>query len=394
MTHLKITSLSNDFVGIAYLDDQKIFLENTIPGDFIDTKNNEQVTASVDRITPQCIHYNYCGGCSLQYIKEDTYLNYKNQILLNIITSLKQDTNIVKKPVTIGKYRRRRASFKIEQSTIGYYQEQTHKIFDLKECMVLEPEITNIIPNFREFLKTTKIKFEKLDITLADNGLDLILYKTSNLIKYEIEQINKFASNNKISRISSNIDGRIETIICLNQPFIMLDKINIPLIEGSFLQASKISQKILIDLVVTNLKKFKNILDLYCGIGTYSIPLAQYAKITAIDSNPAMIKHANLFAKGNPKFICRNLHNQPLIKDELNKCDVVVINPPREGAMKQIDHIARSKITNIVMISCNYKTFRRDADLLIKAGYKITQAQMIDQFYYSKHIEIFAYFQK
>ena len=134
-------------------------------------------------------------------------------------------------------------------------------------------------------------------------------------------------------------------------------------------------------------------MDLYCGIGTYSFPLSTYTKVHAVEGSDVMVNIMNqniISNKLNNKITaeCKNLVEAPLLLNELNNYDGVVINPPRNGAKSQCQIIAKSNIKIVVMVSCNPQTFSTDVKELLENGYSMKKVVGIDQFYRTQHLEI------
>ena len=154
------------------------------------------------------------------------------------------------------------------------------------------------------------------------------------------------------------------------------------------MQATKDSQNFMIKKICEEIHSFKLVYDLYCGIGTYSFPLSKYNKkvicfegddlmIKSINENINLLKIKNLFPEK------KDLFNQPIINFE--NVDAVIINPPRNGASNQCKFL--NNIKKIVYVSCNPESFRRDFEIL-KNNYKIDKLYLIDQFFYTNHVEI------
>ena len=145
-----------------------------------------------------------------------------------------------------------------------------------------------------------------------------------------------------------------------------------------------------------------NIADLFCGVGTFSYLFAgqKNTKITAIDSSAPLLKGFNDSINANQitniKIVNKNLFKYPLDENELKEFDVIIFDPPRAGAKELCCSIAKSENQpeHIIAISCNPQTFVNDAETLISGGYKLEEITMVDQFPYSNHSELVAFFTK
>ena len=186
-----------------------------------------------------------------------------------------------------------------------------------------------------------------------------------------------------------------EKLVEIAQPMIEIGSKALPLPIAAFLQASKESQKVLADLVVRAVSSDSplRIVDLFCGIGSFTIPLKDAFPDANIIGYDSFAPSVNVLNQVVPAKV-RDLFRQPLPYDELDKFDVVVLDPPRAGAFEQVKQIALSKCKKVVYVSCNPASFARDAQELINAGYKMERITPVDQFVFSAHLEIVACFMK
>jgi len=168
---------------------------------------------------------------------------------------------------------------------------------------------------------------------------------------------------------------------------------------GAFLQAARETETVILDILRTVIGEAKNIVDLFCGLGTFALPLAEKAAVTAIDSDPAMIAALDAGARTCPTLRpvtaqTHDLFRNPLLPDDLARFDAVVIDPPRTGAKAQVEHLGASMVPVIAMVSCNPATFARDARTLIDGGYRPGPIVPIDQFRWSPHTEVVGIFRR
>ena len=165
---------------------------------------------------------------------------------------------------------------------------------------------------------------------------------------------------------------------------------------GSFLQATQAGEDTLAGLVLEAAGKANKIADLFCGVGTFALRLAEKAKILAADSDApavgALAEAAKAPGLKPVETIARDLFRRPLVAVELKGCDAVVLDPPRQGAEAQARELARSKIGKVIYVSCSPATFARDARILVNAGYRLLRVTPVDQFRYSAHIELVGIF--
>ena len=367
-----------------------------------------------------CQLSNTCGGCQYRDIPFKEYIQKKMDSFQKNISHINQADIKIDEPFFIEDGHRRRASFSFEYKkkklVLGFNQKQSNQIIDLNECALLTSKINQNIPQLRQFItelcqvtftERVKKKITTSNITKGsvfvcevDNGLDIIL-EFPQEANYDIRQITfEFAEKNSdVIRISHKFKefSEPETLIEKSKPYIKISDINVYIPAGTFLQASKKSETILIDLVQKYIGNSEgNIVDLFCGVGTFSYPLSHNLKnkILSIDSSKELLEgfkqSINKNIIPNIKIEARNLFKYPLLEDELKNVDILIFDPPRAGAASQIKHIKTP--SKIIAISCNPNTFINDANQLISNGYKLENITLVDQFTYSPHTELVALF--
>lgn len=375
-----------------------------------------------------CPYEKTCGGCLFRELSEEDYRRQKIATFEKIISNINQKDISIGEPVFIGDGARRRAEFSFEyrrgKIILGYNQRQTHEIVDISACLLLCEKINQLLPKLRDFLselcsisitkkekggKRRNISVQKGQIFLTScaNGVDISLETAENPEFDHRLLVADFVNNNsQIIRFSwKNAKGFSETIVQKASPFINIADYQIKIPSATFLQASDQSEKALIDLVQKYIGDLSgNIADLFCGIGTFSYPLARNIKnkITAVDSSKELLaefqKNVNLNEIPNIKIIERNLFKYPLDGEELKGFSAVVFDPPRAGAASQAKALAELKYEEkpqkIVAVSCNPHTFVNDANILLSGGYNIKEVTPVDQFAYSNHMELVSLFEK
>lgn len=366
-----------------------------------------------------------CGGCPYRNIDEKTYQQHKMENFMQNMARVSADVKI-DEAVFISDGLRRRAeiefSFVKNKLIMGFNESKSHNLVDISQCPMLLSEINQLLPLLHEFMtmfcstplkikskkKKVEIKYIKegrIYVLAADNGLDIVLNLTE---EPELEHrllvadfVNKIP---EICRFSWKIkENEAETIVMQRAPEIYIAGCSIEVPQNVFLQASKTAEKTMIERVVEYLGNTRGkIADLFCGLGTFTYPLAKMEgnEIVSADSyEPSLVglkKALNRNQIQNVKIVKRNLFKYPFDKDDLKDIRAIVIDPPRAGAHEQCRAIAdipnEYKPEKIIFVSCNPNTFVYDADILIKAGYKIERVTLIDQFVYSKHQELIALF--
>jgi 23S rRNA (uracil1939-C5)-methyltransferase len=273
--------------------------------------------------------------------------------------------------------------------------------------LLLLPELSDLINKLKLVLKELLVDKEKCKIliTKADNGIDLIIEtKKPNSLSLSTEATLKdFAINNKIIRFTIINNGKWSLVYFLEKPYILFGNTAVTIDNHSFLQVSKETDIILaeyIDLIFGKLKITNNkelqIADLFCGRGTLTIPASKFGNVDGFEAEISAVK-ALTAAVNNSKLKAqiyqRDLFKKPLDWDELNKYDVVIINPPRAGAKEQAKLLATSTVQTIIYLSCNPESFAQDTTIITRnKRYELEEVTPIDQFQWSSHIELLGVF--
>jgi 23S rRNA (uracil1939-C5)-methyltransferase len=167
---------------------------------------------------------------------------------------------------------------------------------------------------------------------------------------------------------------------------------------GAFLQATAAGEATLARLVVDHVAEVKSITDLFAGVGPFALRLAERARVTAADADPAALaalKRAAAVPGLKPVGVqVRDLFRRPFTAKELAACEAVVFDPPRQGAETQARELAAAAVPLIVAVSCNPATFARDARILVTGGYSLARVTPVDQFRYAAHVELVARFER
>jgi 23S rRNA (uracil1939-C5)-methyltransferase len=186
-----------------------------------------------------------------------------------------------------------------------------------------------------------------------------------------------------------------ETVALRDRPALTMGRATVVPPAGAFLQATAEGEAALLSAVKQALGPQKRVVDLFSGVGTFTLPLAEGMEVHAVEGDPAMTRALDLAARGTPNLHristeTRDLFRRPLEPDELCPFSAAVIDPPRAGAEAQTACLAAAKLPVIAAVSCNPVTFARDARILTEAGYLLDWVQVIDQFRWSTHVELVA----
>ncbi len=151
------------------------------------------------------------------------------------------------------------------------------------------------------------------------------------------------------------------------------------------------------DFICEALAGGARIADLFCGVGTFALRLAEFASVHAIDASAPAVAALAAAPGGAPglkavKVEARDLFRRPLLAQDMKKMDAAVFDPPRAGAQAQAAQLAASKLSRVIGVSCNPMTFAKDARTLVDAGFRLEQVLPVDQFLWSPHVELVGLF--
>ncbi len=353
-----------------------------------------------------CSVHTICGGCSYQDLTQHDYQNHKKTHFKMAFKALNLSDDVYQTPIFIPDETRRRTTISFyhdgKNFVWGYKQEKSHKIVNSDDCIVVTPNILKAMQKLPDFIRPY-IKPDiqiKVHITEATNGLDISIKGIKAPKAKEATEFNDSFFKQIPHAIRLTIDTHI--IGQLETPYITIQDFKVLLPLDIFLQPSHLGQETLITEVIHNLgkttKKTK-IIDLFCGLGTFTLPLAKSCFITAYDNAgiaiDTLIETKDIYGLGNRiNAKPRDLFRDPLSFLELNTYDIAVIDPPRAGAEAQTQQLARSNIKKIIYVFCDTYTASRDLLILQTAGYTIKSLKAIDQFIYSNHIEGVAVLEK
>lgn len=393
-----IARLGSQGDGIAETPAGEVFVPGALPGERwrlgSDDAPPARLSEAPDRAEPQCRHFGTCGGCTMQHLTPDSYRAWKRGIILQAFAHRGIEAD-VRPVVSMPHASRRRAVLGIanrgDRIEIGFREAGQHKLVDIVECPVLEPRITTALEGLRR-LSALVMKpgtGGRLAVTATETGLDVALATGS--MKPTVEQRARVAAEASalgIARLA--IEG--EVIVMRSKPQLTISGVTLEPPNGVFLQAVAAAETMLAEHAVAGIGKAKLVADLFCGVGTFTLPLARRAEVLAIDDDNAALATLSAAIRGaqglKPITVKRrDLFREPLSAQELKDVDAVVIDPPRAGAKDQMEAIARSKLRTVVAVSCNPATLARDVRILIDAGFKLGPVTPIDQFVFSPHVE-------
>ena len=384
-----------------------IYVPGTLPGEVVEgTPDGDRlldpkiITPSTERVKPPCRHARACGGCQLQHASDAFVASWKQDVVVNALAG--QGLNADFLPlVTSPPNSRRRATLSARRTKsgvlIGFHARASDSIAEIPDCQLLHPGILAAFPGLQALVmaggsRTTELS---LQVTLTRGGPDVVVTGGKPLDSALRMDLARLVEAHSFSRLTWDN----EAVALRDRPALTMGHATVVPPPGAFLQATAEGEAALLAAIKRALGPQKRVVDLFSGVGTFTLPLAEAMEVHAVEGDGAMTKALDLAARNTPNLHrisheTRDLFRRPLEPDELLTFTGAVIDPPRAGAEAQTATLAASKIPVIVAVSCNPVTFARDAKALTDKGYRLTSVQVIDQFRWSTHIELVARFSR
>ena len=304
-----------------------------------------------------CPLFSVCGGCKYDFSAPDYRAKKRGEI---------KHWELTAEPFWTEPGCRRRVDLCFADGVLGFFQRGTKNIVPVQKCPLLVDEINKILPDLAGLPWSGA---GSALVTLCDNGLDMAI--TSN-VPYFSKEFKESVAKMGFLRVTWN-DVVVSQV---GRPKITFENQTVDYPSGVFLQPTRESENAIRKFVIEKASGAKRVVDLFCGLGNFTYALGA----DGFDIAGTGIK--------------RDLFKKPLPAKTLNNYDCVIMDPPRAGALEQSREITKSNVARVIYVSCNPNTFKRDADILTKSGYKMTELRAFDQFVGSEHWEFVAVFEK
>jgi 23S rRNA (uracil1939-C5)-methyltransferase len=396
VTVATISALGQRGEGMAEVAGQRVFVPLTLPGEEVDIAlEGERGTLlrlerpSPHRIAPFCPHFGPCGGCQLQHLDEESYAAFKG----GLVETALRHAGIAEPVLPLVDARgagRRRLTLHARKSGAGFMGFHTHQLHDIDRCPIAVPALADAPAIARA--AHAAIGDCDVSVTSTLTGLD-VAAKTDR--RARAERLTPLLARFGLARLSLGD----EPVVMAQAPVLRMGKALVEPPPGSFLQATASAEEILAQMVVEALQGRAPVADLFCGVGPFALRLAESSPVYAADSDRtavAALKKAHDRTRGLKAVTAerRDLFREPLTAIELNRFGGLVFDPPRAGAEAQARELARSRVPVVVAVSCEPRTFARDARILLAGGYRLETVTPVDQFAYSTHVEVVGVFRR
>jgi len=426
---LDISSLDSKGLGLAAFEEKKLHVFDALPGEKVIARHLfgrsnrgraqtlEVLQSSPDRVQARCPSFGYCGGCSQQHMSMDTQLARKQAALLQAFREIgKLEPALVYAPLDALHWNyRRKARLSVrdvaakDRVLIGFRERNGRYVADIEACHILHPVIADALPKLSDLLKTleSRCTIPQIEVACGDDRCAMIIRHLEKLSDKDTEIFRTFARETNIGiylqsagpasvQLLEPMDFQLEYAfepLGLRFRFEPLDFIQV---NGALNQ-----QMLQRALELLDPQPEDNILDLFCGLGNFTLPLARGAgRVTGLEGSAEMVErgrlNADLNGLKNVKFHTADLYKPgdrpPWPPAHYNK---ILLDPPRSGAEELLPWIAASEVSRVLYISCNPETLARDAGILVNQhGFSLLGAGIMNMFPHTHHSEAIALFER
>lgn len=446
---VSVEKLDINGVGVGRWQNKPVFIAGALPHEVVEVKIIEQkskyaraklisITKQSDnRVEPLCQHFGVCGGCDLQMLAIDEQLIFKQNKVNDLFSRFFSTQSIAKKfegkdlpwqaPIKSSPWHyRRKARIGVQfdkksHATIGFRQKATNQLAAIKSCPVLVEPLNVIFPLLKKLLAqlTVQSAIGHIEVIQADivetilaeqrqkdNHVVLVIRQLKSMNETDIELWQSYARKYRWQVIIDDGNKQLPLVSTKDEhsavlSYALADKSKIYFASSDFIQINHQVNNAMISqaLAWLNLSASDNVLDLFCGLGNFSLALAKQAKlVVGVEGVQVMVEKAshNALVNGldNCQFYQADLNSSWLLdswaKDQV--FDKVLLDPARAGAEQAVSQIAKLHIPSVLYVSCDPATLARDSAILITQGYKLEKISLMDMFAQTKHVETMVLF--
>ncbi len=425
---VSIESLADDTRGVARHEGKTVFVSGALPGEtvrclvrkkrskFDEADLIEVIDASPDRVNPRCSAAGVCGGCSLQHMSGEAQVRAKQQVLLDSLAHIGKIAPEKVLPPLEGphwNYRRKarlgvRVVPKKGGVLVGFREARSSYIAVLERCDILDKRFADLIAPLQELISMLSIakRIPQIEVAAGDDTAMLVFRHLEPLTDEDLTRLRDFGQAYAVNiMLQPKGPDSVQPLNpeCDDLLSYRLEDWNLEVQfrPTDFTQVNAGINRLMIRQALELLEPGKDdrVLDLFCGLGNFTLPLARTCgHVTGIEGDPALVSMArdNAARNGlaNTEFITSNLYEEPLEGNWLQqKWDQILLDPPRSGAREVIARLPELHPRRIVYVSCNPATLARDAGILVNEfGYTLTAAGIMDMFPHTAHVESIAVF--
>ncbi|HFB65072.1 MAG TPA: 23S rRNA (uracil(1939)-C(5))-methyltransferase RlmD [Aeromonadales bacterium] len=425
---LFIDDLAHDGRGVAKSNGKTVFVTAALPGETVSaqlinrrSKFDEAKTLSVsvsaeDRVEAQCPHFDICGGCSLQHLQWKAQIKFKAGLLkqqLQHFGEIKPQQWLEPLQANAWAYRRKarlgvKHVIKKGGVLVGFREKQSHFIADIKTCHILHEKAEKLLLPLRDIIgkMDAKARLPQIEVAIGEDCSALVFRHLDPMTEHDRTLLINFANQHAFDLyFQPKGPDTVHKVWPENgreRLYYSLPEFNLKMAFHPMdftqvnLEINQLMTSRAIDLL--ELSTEDRVLDLFCGLGNFSLPMAtKAAEVVAVEGSEAMVSrgYENATANGlnNIQFHAADLTSDLSRKPWANQqFDKILIDPPRSGAQEICHYLKKFNAKKIVYVSCNPATLARDAGILKANGYRMTHAGVMDMFPHTGHVESLAVF--
>ena len=425
----EIHDLSHDGRGVSRSADKVVFVHGALPGEKVmarytgrrrsydEADITEVLHPSPHRVEPKCPHFGMCGGCALQHLDSHQQILSKHAVLeqnFARIGGLEPEHWFDPLSGPSWNYRRKarlsvRYVFKKERLLVGFRERGGRYVADISECHVLKAVIAERLSELAELIQSMDAcrTIPQIEVACGDDVAALIFRHMETLSPGDQEKLIRFGRESGIAIYLQ--PGGLESIHLLEpEKFELTYSIPDHDLEfvfepADFIQVNGAMNRLMINRALELLDPgaHDRVLDLFCGLGNFTLPLARHAgDVTGVEGDAGLVERARKNAGrngiSNASYFSADLTLEPTQAPWLRTAyDKVLIDPPRSGAQEMLPHIAASGVSRLCYISCHPGSLARDAGILVKEhGFELKGAGVMDMFPHTSHVESIALFER
>ncbi len=426
-----IESLDHEGRGIARRDGKTIFIEGAVTGETVtasvyrkkpsyENANVQRILReSSQRVTPQCVNFGRCGGCSLQHINAPAQVAAKQRVLEDNLRHIgKVTAGQMLSPIhgpTWGYRRRARmtARYVVKKggSLIGFHEKKSSFVADMTSCEVLPAHISKLLLPLRELVGALSIRerMPQIEVACGDAADVLVFRVLEPPTDADKALLQAFAESHSVHVYLQSKGPETAQPLWPQEPadlYYTLPEFNVkmPFFPTEFTQVNHEVNRVLVHraLMLLAPQAGERVADMFCGIGNFSLPIARSgAQVTGIEGSASLVKRAaeNAAYNGLSESVAYRVMNLFEINADafsaLGAFDRMLIDPPRDGAAELVKSLVAAPPRRIVYVSCNPSTLARDAAVLVhEQGYTLSAAGVVNMFPHTAHVESIAVFDR
>lgn len=422
-----IEGLSHEGRGVSHVDGKTVFVHGALPGEhvrmrytrrhrrFDEARLEAVLEASPDRVEPRCPFFGICGGCSLQHMPPEAQIRFKEGVLLEQLQHIGEVTpQSVLDPLTGPAWGyRRKARLAVKdvpakgRVLVGFREKHSPYVADMTECHVLDPRVGGRLTELSDLIAglSCRDRIPQIEVAVGDAGVALVFRNLRPFTEADHARLASFAQEHELAVYEQ--PGNEDTVapIWPEDPVLAYrpapGEPEIVFQPTDFTQVNAAINEAMVGQALEWLdpQPGDRILDLFCGLGNFSLPLARRAdSVVGVEGDPHLVGRARQNAERNgltnAHFHAADLAQDDTAPDWLDGgFDRILLDPPRSGAAQVLPRIAGLGAGTIVYISCNPATLARDAGTLVHGhGYRLVSAGVMDMFPHTAHVESMAVF--